>query len=508
MASSASAAEGFVSTIGSNGAIDGTNVWIGAKGGGRWSYGPSWYARSTNGYSAARLFELNPVVDFSRLLPGAVMRCDYPAPVHAEGIILPDAHAVGIRMLDTDLGLGALPLAHGGGAGLFVSINAGGMLSMQSSQTLCGLSGDGAGGGIAFPDDATLALDAGSAKTATVYRARMSGGKFDKKGAGHKLTMTGVLELKSLDVSAGILEIAPDNASVPEPAGLWTLDGDVPADMDAVVHAEPDGRVTRGIQCKGTAAYRPVPSGTLASSLSTNGSFTISARVGALKDTGTFLMVGDGSDARTVRFRREGERVLALIGQVTNDFASVIASTNVTAANWMQLTVAYDAAAQKLSFYRDSMPTGSTNVAVRLNPQDVVFGAGGLSSSTGVANSFKRDCQIDDIRIFPSALSAAQVATVARMVRVGAEAPPLPADSTVSIASGAILRIRSGDVSVAEIKGGGMLEIESGASFSAVTSSSFNGTVVGPGTYNGRQRVWADVAGRLGLAGQPDGFSV
>ena len=508
VATSAFDSKGFVSSTGSDGAIDGTNVWIGAKGGGRWSYEPSWYARSTNGYSAARLFELNPVVDLSRLLPGAVMRCDYPAPVHAEGIILPDAHAVGIRMLDADLGLGAVPLAHDGGAGLFVSVDAGGMLSMQSSQTMCGLSGDGAGGGIAFADDATLALDSGSVKTAAVYRARMSGGTFEKKGAGHKLTMTGILELKALEVSAGILEIAPDNAPVPEPVGLWTLDGDVPAEVDTVVHAEPDGRVTKGIQSKGTAAYRPVPRGTLASSLPANGSFTVSARVGALKDAGTFLMVGDGSDSRTVRFRREGERILALIGQITNDFASVIASTNVSAANWMQLTVAYDAAAQKLSFYRDSMPTGSTNVVVRLNPQDVVFGAGGLSSSTGVANSFKRGCQMDDIRIFPSALSAEQVATVARMVRVGAEAPPLPADCIVTIASGAILRIQSGDVSVAEIKGGGMLEIASGASFSAARSSAFSGTVVGQGAYNGRQRVWADVAGRLGLAGQPDGFSV
>ena len=182
-ATSTFASEWSVSPTGSDGAIDGTNVWIGAKGGGRWSYGPSWYARSSNGHSAARLFELNPVVDLSRLLPGAIMRCDYPAPVHAEGIILPDTHAVGVRMLDTDLGLGALPLAHGGGAGLFVSVDAGGMLSMQSSQTLCGLLGDGAGGGIAFPNDATLALDAGSAKTATVYRARMSGGKFGKQGA-------------------------------------------------------------------------------------------------------------------------------------------------------------------------------------------------------------------------------------------------------------------------------------------------------------------------------------
>ena len=320
--------------------------------------------------------------------------------------------------------------------------------------------------------------------------------------------MTGTVELKALDVSAGILELAPDAAALPEPVGLWTLDGDAPAEMSSVVHAEPDGRVTKGIQSKGTAAYRPVPRGTLASSMKTNGSFTVSVRIGAVGDTGTFFMFGDGSDSRTVRFRRDENRILALIGSITNDFDSVIASTNVSAASWMQLTVAYDAAAQRLSFYRDSMLTGSSNVVVRLNPQDVVFGAGGLSSSTGVASAFKRNCQIDDIRIFQSALSAEQVASVARIVRVGSAKPALPPECSVTVASGAVLRILSGKADVAELKGGGVLEIADGASFSAANSSSFRGTVVGAGMYNGRQRVWADVAGRLGLAGQPAGFSV
>ena len=369
------------------GSVDGTNVWFGAKGGGRWSYEPSWYARSSRGYSSTRLFELNPVVDLSRLLPDAVMRCDYPAPVHAEEVLLPDSHAVGMRMFDSDMSIGSLSPSHDGGAGLFASVEAGGMLSFGTSQALSGISGDGAGGGTAFPPDAILTMDAGNVKTATVYRARMVGGKFEKKGAGHKLTMTGTVELKALDVSAGILELAPDAAALPEPVGLWTLDGDAPAEMSSVVHAEPDGRVTKGIQSKGTAAYRPVPRGTLASSMKTNGSFTVSVRIGAVGDTGTFFMFGDGSDSRTVRFRRDENRILALIGSITNDFASVIASTNVSAANWMQLTVAYDAAAQRLSFYRDSMLTGSSNVVVRLNPQDVVFGAGGLSSSTGVASA-------------------------------------------------------------------------------------------------------------------------
>ena len=490
------------------GSVDGTNVWIGAKGGGRWSYEPSWYARSTHGYSASRLFELNPVVDLSRLLPDAVMSCDYPAPVHAEEVLLPDSHAVGMRMFDSDMSIGSLSPSHDGGAGLFASVEAGGMLSFGTSQALSGISGDGAGGGIAFPPDAILTMDAGNVKTATVYRARMVGGKFEKKGAGHKLTMTGTVELKALDVSAGILELAPDAAALPEPVGLWTLDGDAPAEMSSVVHAEPDGRVTKGIQSKGTAAYRPVPRGTLASSMKTNGSFTVSVRIGAVGDTGTFFMVGDGSDSRTVRFRRDENRILALIGSITNDFDSVIASTNVSAANWMQLTVAYDAAAQRLSFYRDSMLTGSSNVVVRLNPQDVVFGAGGLSSSTGAASAFKRNCQIDDIRIFQSALSAEQVASVARIVRVGSAKPALPPECSVTVASGAVLRILSGKADVAELKGGGVLEIADGASFSAANSSSFRGTVVGAGMYNGRQRVWADVAGRLGLAGQPAGFSV
>ena len=490
------------------GSVDGTNVWIGAKGGGRWSYEPSWYARSTHGYSASRLFELNPVVDLSRLLPDAVMRCDYPAPVHAEEVLLPDSHAVGMRMFDSDMSIGSLSSSHDGGAGLFASVEAGGMLSFGTSQALSGIYGDGAGGGTAFPPDAILTMDAGNVKTATVYRARMVGGKFEKKGAGHKLTMTGTVELKALDVSAGILELAPDAAALPEPVGLWTLDGDAPAEMSSVVHAEPDGRVTKGIQSKGTAAYRPVPRGTLASSMKTNGSFTVSVRIGAVGDTGTFFMVGDGSDSRTVRFRRDENRILALIGSITNDFDSVIASTNVSAANWMQLTVAYDAAAQRLSFYRDSMLTGSSNVVVRLNPQDVVFGAGGLSSSTGAASAFKRNCQIDDIRIFQSALSAEQVASVARIVRVGSAKPALPPECSVTVASGAVLRILSGKADVAELKGGGVLEIADGASFSAANSSSFRGTVVGAGMYNGRQRVWADVAGRLGLAGQPAGCSV
>jgi len=61
----------------SDAAVDGTNIWKGASGGGSWTNPANWRAESAAGYSVEELFSRYAVYDMRALAPGAVVEFDY-----------------------------------------------------------------------------------------------------------------------------------------------------------------------------------------------------------------------------------------------------------------------------------------------------------------------------------------------------------------------------------------------------------------------------------------------
>ena len=61
----------------SDAAVDGTNIWTGASGGGSWKDPANWRAESAAGYTVEELFARYTVYDLRALVPGAVVDFDY-----------------------------------------------------------------------------------------------------------------------------------------------------------------------------------------------------------------------------------------------------------------------------------------------------------------------------------------------------------------------------------------------------------------------------------------------
>ena len=61
----------------SDAAVDGTNIWTGASGGGSWKNPANWRAESAAGYTVEELFARYTVYDLRALVPGAVVEFDY-----------------------------------------------------------------------------------------------------------------------------------------------------------------------------------------------------------------------------------------------------------------------------------------------------------------------------------------------------------------------------------------------------------------------------------------------
>jgi autotransporter-associated beta strand protein len=242
-----------------------------------------------------------------------------------------------------------------------------------------------------------------------------------------------------------------------------------------------------------------------ASAFPKGGSVTVSARLCNANGASTFMILGDGTDAGSVKFAFGGcPRVLSVAAGVWTSGNSVNYQFSDRGfpcydrvppekdANWSTVTVTYDAAAKMIRYYFDGvLMYGPAKMTLTFNPVDVVFGAASLSGTT--VSGYQTNVTMDDLAIWDVALDDNQVQAHVRALRFGMDAtrPVLPAGSPVTVDAGATLRAEETFHRVGALSGAGTVEIAGTASFAATNWTSFAGTVKGAGelVMEGTERV-------------------
>ncbi len=286
---------------------------------------------------------------------------------------------------------------------------------------------------------------------------------------------------------------ADDAALLPEPLAHWTFDemedvgGDkvfrdsgphgfdllsVPSNgthhavLEPVTY--PEDRGSKAVRLAYATSHIRLREGgaRLAAALPAGGSFTVSLRSGRAAN-GVFLILGDGTAAGSLRFSHEGcPRVMGVF--LCSTSAATFGAGGVMAddggATWFLHTVAYDAASGTVNLYEDGvLRKVLTGKNLSLCAQDLVLGASTLSG--GVASTFRRNVEFDDLRIWNCALDPSQVKALARTVRAGEDAipPVLPPSTRVEMAAGARLRVAGGTHELEMVDGAGAIEVLGGA---------------------------------------------
>lgn len=150
-------------------------------------------------------------------------------------------------------------------------------------------------------------------------------------------------------------------------------------------------------------------------------------------------------------------------------------------ANWVNLIVVWDPTAKKFFGYADGVLLGTVTrsqldlcatgrLLVGLRP-------GYGNDGNNVEVPFKG--YIDDIRVFDTVLSAAQVKTLARGLESGTVGAPLSSASDVTVASGATLKVEGTGAAAKSLAGAGTVNLEEGASLAVGGGTA--GTLTGLG---------------------------
>ena len=153
---------------------------------------------------------------------------------------------------------------------------------------------------------------------------------------------------------------------------------------------------------------------------------------------------------------------------------------------WEHIVVTYDGSSIKA--YRDGVLvyTHGSATSLDLKPQDLYFGY-------RPNKNYYCQCDIDDVRVWNSALDAAQVRTLAQSLETGVVGPTLPAASSVSVAALDVepfssLRLNGATTISGDIVGCGALILPSSVDLSSASAGGFTGEVRAEGgavTLNG-----------------------
>lgn len=128
-----------------------------------------------------------------------------------------------------------------------------------------------------------------------------------------------------------------------------------------------------------------------------------------------------------------------------------------------------------LRLYRDGVQV--------LSASDASFsiGSGGLYLNGMPGNASTTQVRFDDVRIYDRALTPGQVQILSRTLDTGTLGPVLPAESPVTVASGATLRVEGEGHAVKSLAGAGTVEIDGVSTLQVSTWNGFTGTVTGRG---------------------------
>lgn len=217
-----------------------------------------------------------------------------------------------------------------------------------------------------------------------------------------------------------------------------------------------------------------------------SGSFTISLRT-TYPANGAFFMLGNGVVANSVYLGDEScpRMQYWMVGGTGSDRRFKYADSGTygqngtaTASAYGVNTLVYDAQKKVLLVYRDAiLQRCVTGFAFELKPSQLQWGCVGDKSFTNL--------RLDDLRLYDTALTGAQVAELARTVRSGAasaETTVLPPEAQVEVAAGATFSARGVvDCMLGTLAGTGRVDIGGGSTLRAADYAAFAGTVSGAG---------------------------
>ena len=216
------------------------------------------------------------------------------------------------------------------------------------------------------------------------------------------------------------------------------------------------------------------------------GSFTISLRA-AYPVNGNFFMLGNGAAANSVYlgdwgcprmpYWTVGGRALSYADSGIL-FQEVTGKAEVRPLAYALLTLVYDAEKRELRAWRDAaLQARAADFDFELKPIQLQWGRVGEKSFANL--------RLDDLRLYDTALTGAQVAELARAVRQGAapiETTVLPPEVRVEVAAGATFSARGVvDCVLGTLSGAGRVDIGGGSTLRAADYAAFAGTVSGAG---------------------------
>ena len=141
---------------------------------------------------------------------------------------------------------------------------------------------------------------------------------------------------------------------------------------------------------------------------------------------------------------------------------------------WEHIVATYDGST--VSAYRDGVLQGSwTGQIIDIKPQDLFLGY------RPNRNTYCT-CDIDDVRVWNSALSAAQVRVLAQSLGTDEVGSAVPAASPVTVDAGATLKVAGTGHEAGSLAGGGTVRIDSYSALTVNGGGAFAGTLSGCGS--------------------------
>ena len=143
---------------------------------------------------------------------------------------------------------------------------------------------------------------------------------------------------------------------------------------------------------------------------------------------------------------------------------------------WVHYVVTYNPLTCRLKIFRDGAleSTGTT-------AWDNIPSVGNFYVNWKTGQSTASASAIDDLRIYDRELTDYEVRALARSLKTGAVGPVLPADSAITVDSGATLRVEGMHVVSNTVSGAGDVAVAVGSRFGASDWSGFTGRVTGDG---------------------------
>lgn len=211
-----------------------------------------------------------------------------------------------------------------------------------------------------------------------------------------------------------------------------------------------------------------------------NAPFTVSVRFlpGAPGEQVNLLTWGD-TTTRTNTFRlfyvNCPRRLTLECGSVWQNFNWSNNSTGQRGA-WTHVILSGDPSKGVLTFYRDGVKERMrTGFDANILAQDLYLNCN--NAHTAVTGLF-----IDDIRIYDRALTDSEAMTLSRSLEKGVVGPVIPANSDVTVAAGATLKVDGEGHAVKSLAGAGEVFLNGPATLQPGTADAFTGTVGGTGT--------------------------